>query len=103
MDVRESGNGFENQLFCCDYKGNFFYNIKWDKKYTVSEIEIHYMIMYILGMLCRYETEKWGDIVFSFTSEDMYVIQEFLTISARKFPNMIYDLLLGERHIFQII
>ncbi|BAU26264.1 YaaC-like protein [Aneurinibacillus soli] len=101
-NVKENGNGFENELFSSNYKGEFFYNISTDKNYMVNEIEIHYMVMYIISMLCRYETEKWGEIVFSFTSEDMYVIQEFLTISTRKFPNIIYDLLLGKRHIFQI-
>jgi hypothetical protein len=101
IHVTENRNGFENRLFVHDYKGNFYYKVKAEKEYNISEIVNHYMIMYVLGMLCRYETERWGEIVFSFMSEDMYMIQEFLTLSARKFPNMVYDLLLNERHIFQ--
>ncbi|QYY42819.1 YaaC family protein [Aneurinibacillus thermoaerophilus] len=101
IHVTESGDGFANKLFLHDYKGNFFYKIKMETDYNISEIVNHYMIMYVLGMLCRYETERWGEIVFSFMSEDMYMIQEFLTLSARKFPNLVYDLLLEERHIFQ--
>ncbi len=100
IHVTESGNGFENILFLHDYKGSFFYKTPAGKNHTIPEVVIHYMIMYVLGMLCRYETERWGEIVFSFMSEDMYMIQEFLTLSARKFPNLVYDLLLQERHIF---
>ncbi|WCN37858.1 YaaC family protein [Aneurinibacillus uraniidurans] len=101
--VKENGNGFENELFSSNYKGEFFYNVSIKKDATINEIEIHYMIMYIISMLCRYETEKWGEIIFSFASEDLYIIQEFLTISTRKFPNIMYDLLLGKRHIFQVV
>ncbi|WP_162142488.1 YaaC family protein [Aneurinibacillus terranovensis] len=97
--VAENGNGFENSLFTQDYKGNFYFKINNEKK--LHEITNHYIVMYVLGMLCRYETERWGEIIFSFASEDMYIIHEFLTVSCRKFPNLLYDLLLGERHIFQ--
>ncbi len=102
IHVTENGDGFENTLFTHDYKGNFSFKIKMDKAHTIPEVVTHYMIMYVLGMLCRYETERWGEIVFSFMSEDMYMIQEFLTLSARKFPNLVYNLLLKERYIFRI-
>ena len=98
--VTENGNGFENQLFVADYKGNFHFLIS--PTAVLPEITTHFMIMYILGMLCRYETERWGEIIFSFSSEDMYIIHEFLSISSRKFPNMIYDVLMKERNIFQM-
>ncbi|MFT9850279.1 YaaC family protein [Aneurinibacillus sp. REN35] len=100
IHVTESGDGFENSLFLYDYKGNFFYKTKIEQEQNIPEVVNHYMVMYVLGMLCRYETERWGEIVFSFMSEDMYMIQEFLSLSARKFPNLVYDLLLKERHIF---
>lgn len=98
--VTENGNGFENELFLVDYKGNFYFLLHGTT--SLPEISTHFMIMYILGMLCRYETERWGEIVFSFASEELYIIHEFLSISSRKFPNLIYDLLMGERHIFQM-
>jgi hypothetical protein len=100
--VTENGNGFENKLFLMDCKGDFFYRTGKTENGSenLPEIINHYMVMYILGMLCRYETEKWGEIVFSFSSEDIYIIHEFLAVSSRKFPNLVYDLLLGERHVF---
>jgi len=100
IHVFESPNGFENHLFIQDYKGNHFFRLQHSHSH-IPELTTHFLIMYILGMLCRYETELWGEIVFSFMSEEMFIIHEFLNISQRKFPNMILDLLFSERYIFE--
>jgi hypothetical protein len=82
-----------------DYKGNdYFY---YYKKVSMSnEIMIYNMIMYILGMLCRYDTELWGELLFTFSSSDMYIIEEFLQLSMRKFPNLILNYLFDEMLFF---
>jgi hypothetical protein len=95
-----NGEGFANPLFIPDFKGNFYFRL--DNEIQLHEIINQYMVMYVLGMMCRYETERWGEIIFSFASEDMYMIHEFLSVSARKFPNLVYDLLLNQRHIFLV-
>lgn len=100
IHVSESPNGLENELFLQDYKGNFYFSLQNGPLTAVPEECIHFMIMYVLGMLCRYETELWGDILFSFTSSDMFIINEFLHLSERKFPNLILNLLTNERLIF---
>ncbi|HJV46019.1 MAG TPA: YaaC family protein [Bacillota bacterium] len=100
IHVSESPRGFENSLFIQDYKGNHYF-IDQKPLQQVPEIAAHYMLMYILGMLCRYETELWGEIIFSFTSKEMFIINEFLNISQRKFPNLILNLLFHERYIFE--
>jgi hypothetical protein len=67
---------------------------------VIPEISLQFMIMFVLGMLCRYETERWGEMILTFASHDYFLINEFLNVSMRKFPNLILDALLGERHIF---
>ncbi|RXT08912.1 YaaC family protein [Ammoniphilus sp. CFH 90114] len=101
IHVSESPSGFENDLFIQDYKGNHYFLLKDNPALFFPELMSHYMLMYILGMLCRYETELWGEIIFSFTSGEMFIINEFLNISLRKFPNMILNLLFNERFIFE--
>jgi hypothetical protein len=100
IHVAENPTGFENSLFLQDYKANHYF-INQRSHLNIPEITAHYMLMYILGMLCRYETELWGEIIFSFTSEEMFIINEFLNISQRKFPNLILNLLFDERFIFE--
>ncbi len=101
IHVTESPSGFENNLFIQDFKGNHSFITKPNPTLFMPEILAHYMLMYILGMLCRYETELWGEIVFSFTSTELFMIQEFMNISQRKFPNMILNLLFHEQFIFE--
>lgn len=100
VHVDDSPNGFENPLFKQDYKGHFYLSFLREKRLMLPEEVVHFMLMYSLGMLCRYETDLWGDMHFSFSSEDTYIINEFLHASARKFPNCILNLLMNERYIF---
>jgi len=93
---------FANPLLIQDIKGNYYLRKITDNKDILPDILIDYMLMYNLGMLCRYETELWGEIVFSFTSEDMYIINEFVTLTMRKFPNLIINELFNEFFVFEI-
>ncbi|GAB7388487.1 YaaC family protein [Bacillaceae bacterium] len=100
--VDDGAEGFENDLFLADYKGKHYLRLDGRPKQLLPEVCIHYMLMYNLGMLCRYETELWGEMIFSFASSDVYIINEFLTLSLRKFPNLILDLLFGARFLFTV-
>ncbi|MFC4768483.1 YaaC family protein [Effusibacillus consociatus] len=68
--------------------------------FLIPEISLHFMVMFVLGMLCRYETERWGEMILTFLSQDVYLINEFLNLSMRKFPNLILNQLFGEQYIF---
>lgn len=57
----------------------------------LDELIVFNMIMYVLSMLCRYDTEAWGEILFSFGSSELYVIEEFLNLTFLKYPSLILD------------
>jgi hypothetical protein len=100
IHVYDCPDGFANPLFRQDYKGNHFLYKSHDQNVLLPEILVQYLLMYNLGMLCRYETELWGEIIFSFSSGDMFMINELLNVTLRKFPNLIMNLLLDEVLIF---
>jgi hypothetical protein len=100
MHVFDCPDGFANALFRQDYKGRHYLYHATSPDLLLPEVIIHFLLMYNLGMLCRYETELWGEIIFSFSSADMFMINELLNISMRKFPNLILNLLLDEILIF---
>lgn len=90
----------DNSQIFRDYRGDYFFY--FEQPLTVSnEIIVYNMLMYILGMLCRYDTELWGDILFSFNSNDLFIIEEFLHLALRKFPNLILNQLFNETIIFE--
>ncbi|MFC0525941.1 YaaC family protein [Pontibacillus salicampi] len=53
------------------------------------EILCHYLMLYNLSMICRYETEWWGEQLHSFSSEDIIFIKSFLRITEQKIPLLI--------------
>lgn len=52
----------------------------------LPELLVHYLILYNLSMVCRYDTDWWGDLFHHFPSNDLPFITEFLEISKYKVP-----------------
>jgi hypothetical protein len=52
----------------------------------------HFLLLYLLGMLCRYETEVWGELVLSHSFAEMYLIERFLAYHQTAFPLLIMEL-----------
>lgn len=64
---------------------------------SLHEVMIHYLLLYNLSMICRYETEWWGDLFHTFSSNDYPFISRFLTISRKKIPHMLLEYLDGQK------
>lgn len=94
------GEDAGHPLILYDFSGRPHLRFPHREDLVLPELTVHYMIMFVLGMLCRYETERWGEMILTFSSHDTFVINEFLNVSMRKFPNLILDQLCRERTIF---
>ncbi|MBU8881456.1 YaaC family protein [Bacillus sp. FJAT-29790] len=57
------------------------------------ELLIHYLLLYNLSMIARYETEWWSELIKMMPNLDYPFIQSFLHITARKGPFLIYQYL----------
>lgn len=55
----------------------------------ISETMIHYLLLYNLSMLSRYETEWWGDLLTTRPDIDFPFIKDFLQLTAEKIPLLI--------------
>lgn len=69
-------------------------------KPVLPELLVHYLLLYNLSMISRYETDWWYDLLGSYGSEDYPFIYQFLTISAQKIPYYISSFLLTEPNLF---
>lgn len=49
----------------------------------------HYLLLYLLSMLCRYETEWWGELTMSHGLVERYLVEHFLEVHATAFPSII--------------
>ncbi|MBL0388978.1 hypothetical protein JJB07_20490 [Tumebacillus sp. ITR2] len=100
LRIEVDGDPLHHRLLLHDFSGRPHLRFPHESDLVLPEISVHFMIMFVLGMLCRYETERWGEMILTFSSHDTFLINEFLNVSMRKFPNLILDELNQEQTIF---
>src|SRR5690606_4894643 len=54
----------------------------------ISEVMVHYLLLYNLSMLSRYEAEWWGELLATKPDADYPFISRFLDITQEKIPMM---------------
>ena len=63
----------------------------------IAEVMAHYLVLYNLSMICRYETEWWGDLFHTQESTDLPFILQFLEVTSEKVPHLLYGFLDAQR------
>ncbi|MDQ0297618.1 hypothetical protein J2S78_000026 [Salibacterium salarium] len=52
----------------------------------LSTLSAHYLVLYNLSMICRYEGEWWGEVITQHYSEDYSFIKQYLTLTISDAP-----------------
>ncbi|WP_180316739.1 YaaC family protein [Shouchella shacheensis] len=47
----------------------------------LPELAVHYLLLYNLSMICRYEAEWWGELLHTFDSHDLPLIKSYLALA----------------------
>lgn len=68
-----------------------------DSGLQFHEILVHYLLLYNLSMIARYETEWWSELVKTMPNKDFPFIETFLHISSNKGPFLINQYLLSKK------
>jgi hypothetical protein len=71
-----------------------------NKNLILPEMSVHFLIMYLLGMISRYHLTEWGETAEGEKSGEIYIIEKFLEITTRKFPNLILNKLWNQDFVF---
>ncbi|GLB62050.1 YaaC family protein [Cytobacillus sp. NCCP-133] len=71
----------------------FFFPPAKDELSDFPELLIHFLLLYNLSMIARYETEWWSELIKMMPNKDYPFIQTFLKITATKGPYLIYQYL----------
>ncbi|KFN04133.1 hypothetical protein D0U04_29235 [Bacillus clarus] len=100
----DSWNPLYSTPFSYNHHTNAYYwpitNDPRDYKPLLPELLIHYLLLYNLSMISRYETDWWYDLLGSYAAEDYPFIYQFLSISAQKIPYYISLFLLSDSSLF---
>ncbi|MGV3488553.1 MAG: YaaC family protein [Tuberibacillus sp.] len=88
---RLSFNIIDQNIFLNDMDGNKYLPAQKHGFLQIPEALVHYLILYNLSMIARYETEWWSVLHLERTSIDLPFIHAFIDITERKFPAMMAD------------
>jgi hypothetical protein len=66
------------------------------KLLNFPEMIPHYLLLYNLGMIARYETEWWSELLKTMPNKDYPFIVQFLNVTAKKGPFLAYQFLLNQ-------
>jgi hypothetical protein len=66
-----------------------------DKFFHFPELLVHYLLLYNLSMIARYETEWWSELTKMMPNRDYPFIEQFLKITMNKGPFLVYQFLMG--------
>jgi hypothetical protein len=67
--------------------------------YCFPELLIHYLLLYNLSMIARYETEWWSELNKTMANDDFPFIAQFLNVTLVKGPHLVYQWLTKDRFI----
>jgi hypothetical protein len=62
----------------------------------LHELLVHYLLLYNLSMIARYETEWWSELVKTMPNKDYPFIETFLQITLEKGPFLVYQFLMSK-------
>ncbi|MCF6411948.1 YaaC family protein [Pseudalkalibacillus salsuginis] len=97
--VIENGkNARKNPLIKKNLYGDSFLPTAREGFISLNEVMVHYLLLYNLSMICRYETEWWGDLFHTYSSNDFPFISRFLSVSRVKVPLMLMEYLETKGH-----
>lgn len=75
--------------FLFHQNGQAFLPKRRELYFSLDEVIVHYLLLYNLSMICRYETEWWYELFYTFASDDLPFIHQFLHTTATKIPYLL--------------
>lgn len=76
---------------------HYSFPLKKGELFLFPELMLHYLLLYNLSMIARYETEWWSELIKMMPNEDYPLIQSFLKSTVKKGPYLIYRYLLSKQ------
>ncbi|MBY7141523.1 YaaC family protein [Virgibacillus sp. NKC19-3] len=65
-------------------KQEIYFPCSRDYYLSINEIMVHYLLLYNLSMISRYETEYWGELISTKSEQDYAIISHYVNIAAEK-------------------
>lgn len=80
------------------YNNQYCLPNKLSKEMFLPELIIHYLLLYNLSMIARYETEWWAELLKTRQTYDYPIIQSFIEQTMNKAPYICFEFLNAKIH-----
>ncbi|WP_088106154.1 YaaC family protein [Halalkalibacter urbisdiaboli] len=90
ISFKNKPSTFFSPPFLFDVNKNAFLLKKRDDYRLIPELTVHYLLLYNLSMICRYETEWWGELIHTIDGTDLPFILRFLEVAQEKIPYYLF-------------
>ncbi|PMC33691.1 hypothetical protein CJ195_27115 [Bacillus sp. UMB0899] len=98
LRTKYSNHTFHCSPFLFHIENNSFYlPNKRESFLSLPELLVHYLLLYNLSMISRYETEWWYELLLGTSNDDYPIILRYMEIAKRKIPYFILEFL--EEHL----
>lgn len=78
------------------FEKSLFFPKENNELITYPELMVHYLLLYNLSIIARYETEWWSELIKMTPNHDFPFIHAFLKLSVHKSPFLIFDYLFSK-------
>lgn len=93
IQLEEKLHRLNGPFFIHQENNKIYFPLQRNHFIPISEVMVHYLLLYNLSMLSRYEAEWWGDLLTSKSEIDYPFITQFLHITAKKIPVLLEETL----------
>lgn len=76
------------------YEKDIYFPRHRDQFIAISEVMVHYLVLYNLSMLSRYESQWWGELLTLKPDSEYPIVSSFLEITSKKVPFLLGKMLL---------
>ena len=90
ITLKKPLNPIQSSPFLFDLNNNYYISPYKDETLGLPEVVVHYLLLYNLSMICRYETEWWGELFHYNSEKDYPFIETFLTTTKDKVPYLLF-------------
>lgn len=79
----------DDYIFVSDLLTLEHYAIARFNNFSLTDIDIHFLFMFMLSNLVRYRQDKWAKLLNRVDNGEYYLVEQFISVAETKFPLLI--------------
>lgn len=87
--LKNNARGIDDYIYLSQLMTLETFALKKLNDIRLTDIDVHFILMYILSNLVRYRQDKWSRLIRRLDNDEMFLIESFIEISSVKYPYLI--------------